>query len=81
LLLTQTAVSYHFLASAVSGLWQPSGVGTAIEFWKVTKAMDVSFKPSFPYINIKVNPLAGQLLEMHSTTLALHLKHTASSPA
>eukprot|EP00775_Hariotina_reticulata_P011130 gene11130-11284_t len=30
-----------------------AGVGTAIEFWKVTKAMDVSLKPSFPYINIK----------------------------
>ncbi len=33
-----------------------SGVGTAIEFWKVTKAMDVSFDPGrFPYIIVKDN--------------------------
>jgi hypothetical protein len=28
-------------------------VGTAIEFWKVTKAFDVSIEPTFPYLSIK----------------------------
>jgi hypothetical protein len=28
-------------------------VGTAIEFWKVTKAFDVSIVPNFPYLSIK----------------------------
>lgn len=31
----------------------PAGIGTAIEFWKVTKAMDVSLLPAFPFISIK----------------------------
>lgn len=30
-----------------------SGVGTAIEFWKVTKAMDVSVSNTFPFLHIK----------------------------
>eukprot|EP00878_Enallax_costatus_P014291 GHUV01014949.1.p1 GENE.GHUV01014949.1~~GHUV01014949.1.p1 ORF type:complete len:567 (+),score=104.50 GHUV01014949.1:232-1932(+) len=30
-----------------------SGVGTLIEFWKVTKAMDVSLKDTFPFISVK----------------------------
>lgn len=30
-----------------------AGVGTAIEFWKVTKAMDVSVKNTFPFISVK----------------------------
>jgi hypothetical protein len=30
-----------------------TGIGTAIEFWKVTKAMDVSVSTSFPYLSIK----------------------------
>jgi hypothetical protein len=30
-----------------------SGVGCAIEFWKVTKAMDVSVKNSFPFLVVK----------------------------
>lgn len=29
-----------------------SAVGTAIEFWKVTKAMDVSILPNFPFIKL-----------------------------
>jgi hypothetical protein len=31
----------------------PAGIGTLIEFWKVTKAMDVSVKDSFPFLVIK----------------------------
>lgn len=30
-----------------------AAVGTAIEFWKVTKAFDVSIGDSFPYLSIK----------------------------
>lgn len=30
-----------------------AGIGTAIEFWKVTKAMDVSVSTTFPYLSIK----------------------------
>jgi hypothetical protein len=30
-----------------------AGIGTLIEFWKVTKAMDVSVKDSFPFLVIK----------------------------
>lgn len=30
-----------------------SGIGTLIEFWKVTKAMDVSVKNSFPFLVVK----------------------------
>jgi len=30
-----------------------SGVGCAIEFWKVTKAFDVSIQNTFPYLSIK----------------------------
>jgi hypothetical protein len=31
----------------------PAGIGTAIEFWKVTKAMDVKLRPSFPFLSIQ----------------------------
>jgi hypothetical protein len=31
----------------------PSGIGTLIEFWKVTKAMDVSVSDKFPFLSIK----------------------------
>jgi hypothetical protein len=30
-----------------------AGIGTAIEFWKVTKAMDVSVSNQFPFLSIK----------------------------
>jgi hypothetical protein len=30
-----------------------AGIGTAIEFWKVTKAMDVSLMNTFPFLSIK----------------------------
>ena len=29
-----------------------SFVGTGIEFWKVTKAMNVSLQPTFPFIKL-----------------------------
>ena len=29
-----------------------SFVGTGIEFWKVTKAMDVTFQTVYPYIKL-----------------------------
>ena len=31
----------------------PAGIGIAIECWKITKAMKVSSKPTFPYISIE----------------------------
>jgi len=47
LLLSQAAT--HFLAMPCASA-RCCLQGTAIEFWKVTKAMDVSLIPNFPYI-------------------------------
>lgn len=42
-----------FTTPSASALPMHTGIGTLIEFWKVTKAMDVSVSDKFPFLSIK----------------------------
>lgn len=54
LILCPAGRSHSCFCTAAVLLMNPSpGIGTAIEFWKVTKAMDVSVSTTFPFLSIK----------------------------
>ena len=50
-----------------------SGIGTAIEFWKVTKAMDVTIDRSGRFPMLAFKDKQGE----HSTASSMHDTHVA----